>query len=119
MKNQKRRFLIKDVDCVITVNVVSTQKEIFGWLDEAIENLQYGFTATEDDTYSILYKDGTEDHIYIGDYDGHKIRRNNIASMVFSNSEDYIVYGNFEMSENGIVYASFEEKIAEENIVEV
>lgn len=66
----------------------------------------------------ILYKDGTEDHVDVY-YDGHKIKRKNIASIVYANENTYIVYGNFEINEYGIVTTSFDERIASQNIVEV
>lgn len=118
MKNLNTRyFFLKDIETTVIVEFAGTQKEIFGWLDDMIENLQYDWFHT-DDTFCILYKDGTEEYIN-SDYDGHKIKRNNIASIVYSNDCSYIVYGNFEINEYGIVYTAYDEKIDNSNIVEI
>lgn len=112
-----RYFFLKDIETTVIVEFARTQKEIFGWLDDMIENLQYDWFHT-DDTFCILYKDGTEEYIN-SDYDGHKVKRNNIASIVYSNDCSYIVYGNFEINEYGIVYTAYDEKIDNSNIVEI
>ena len=88
-----RTFLIKDIDYKIVVEP-STRKEILSYLDEYLE---YDFFDPSDDSFAILYKDGSEDYIN-ADYDSHKIRRQHIASMVYTNSYSDIVYGNFEMN---------------------
>lgn len=118
MKNLNTRyFFLKDIETTVIVEFARTQKEIFSWLDEMVENLQYDWFHT-DDTFCILYKDGTEEYIN-SDYDGHKIKRNNIASIVYSNDCSYIVYGNFEINECGVVYTAYDEKIDNSNIVEI
>ena len=58
-------------------------------------------------------------HCINEDYDGHKIRRQNIASIVYDNPCTSIVYGNFAINEYGVVTTAFEEDINKTNIVEV
>ena len=82
-----------------------------------MENLQYDWFST-DDTVQILYNDGNTDYIN-SDYDGHKIRRQNIESIVYSNDSSYIVFGEIEINEYGVVYPAFTEKIAGTNVKEV
>ena len=113
-----RIFKILDIDCQVVVEIEKTQKEMFSWLDEYIDNLPYDWFDASDETFEILYKDGTVD-IIDQEYDGHKIRRNNIKSFCYNNACSAIVYGAFEINEYGVVYASDVEKIASENIVEV
>ena len=118
MKREKDRvFNIIDIDSNITVEIAKTRKEIFIWMDEFIENLEYDWFDC-DDVFMILYDNGTTDYIDIA-YDGHKIKRQHISSMVYSNDCTYIVFGNFAMNEYGVVTTSFEEKIADFNIKEV
>lgn len=116
MFTKDRYFLIKDLGVTTLVETATTQKDIFGWLDDMIDNLSYGYDT--DDTYEILYKDGSSEYIN-RDYDGHKIRRNNIKSMVYSNDCSYIVYGSFYVNEYGVVTANDEMYIDNSNIVEV
>lgn len=113
-----RTFRILDIDCKSIVEIVKTQKEVLSWMDEYLENLEYDWFEAADDAFEILYKDGTVDFIN-EDYDGHKIRRNNIASIVYNNACTAIVYGGFQINEYGVVTASESIKIAEENIEEV
>lgn len=115
--NKDRRFLIKDIDCEILVEVVS-RKEVLSWLEEYLENLPYEWFDGSNDCFHILYKDGSYDCIN-EEYDGHKIKKQNIASIVYNNPCTSIVYGNFEINEYGVVTTAFEEKIAEENIIEI
>ena len=115
---ETRTFRIRDIDCESIVEVARTQKEVLSWLDEYIENLAYDWFEASDDTFEILYKDGTEDYIN-EEYDGHKIRRNNIASMVYNNACTAIVYGGFKINEYGVVTASKGIEVAEENIEEI
>ena len=118
-----RYFFIKDIECTIIVESMS-RKRLLYWLDDYVEcinqNNQYhtNIYDVEDETYEILYTDGTTDYIDCN-YDGHKIKRINIVSIVNSNANSYIVYGNFEVSETGVIYAAAEEKIDDTNIVEV
>ena len=111
-----RRFLIKDINCEVLVEVMS-RKEVLEWMDEYLENLPYEWFDGSNDCFHILYKDSSCDCIN-EEYDGHKIKRQNIASIVYDNACTSIVYGNFEINEYGVVTTSFEEKIAKENIVE-
>ena len=112
-----RYFYLIDIDSTITVEYGKNKKDVLSWLDEFIDNLPYDWFYS-DDTFQILYKDGTTDYIDIG-YDGHKIRRQHIESIVYSNDCTYIVYGNIEMNECGVVYPAFLETIADYNILEV
>ena len=113
-----RRFRIIDIDCESIVEIVKTQKEALSWMDEYLENLPHDWFMASDDSFEILYKDGTADYIS-EDYDGHRIRRNNIASIVYNNACTAIVYGGFSINEYGVVTASENISIAEENIEEV
>lgn len=115
MKN-KRIFNVNDIDANIVVEI-STRKEIFSWLNDFIDNLPYEWFSS-DDTYSILYNDGSFDYIDIN-YDGHKIKKQNIKSLVFSNDCTYMVYGSFEINNYGVVTVSDKEIIAAENITEI
>ena len=118
MSIKRRAFNIIDIDCITIVEVSSNKKEIFSWMDEHIENMMGGWDYADDDSYEILYNDGTYDYVDCC-YDGHKIKRNNIKSMVFNNAETSIVFGPFEINEYGVVTVSEEEKISKENIEEV
>ena len=51
-----RYFLIKDLNCTVLVEIVKTQKEVFDWLDDMIDNLPYEWFHT-DDVFEILYKE--------------------------------------------------------------
>lgn len=118
MKVAERKFRIEDIDCVSIVEVVNKQKDILDVVDEFIENLQYDFFDPSDDSFAILYKDGTMDFIDAC-YDGHKVRRNNIVSMVYNNACSAVVYGGFEINEYGVVTVSEQVVIAENNITEI
>lgn len=112
-----RIFLIKDIDCKVLVEVMS-RKEVLEWMDEYLENLPYEWFDGSEDCFQILYKDGSCDYIN-EEYDGHKIKRQNIVSIVYDNACTSIVYGNFEINEYGVITTAFEEKIAEENVIEI
>lgn len=112
-----RTFLIQDIDCKVDVRQVS-RKEALSYMDEYLENFPYDWFDRSWATTHILYKDGSYDCVN-EDYDGHKIKRQHIASIVFDNECDSVVYGNFEINEYGVVTTSFEEVIADKNIVEV
>ena len=107
-------YKILDIDANVVVELSNTQKEIFDWMDEYLENLQYDWYDGSDMSFRILYKDGTEDVIDM-DYDGHKVRKNNIKSMVFDNACTSIVYGTYQINEYGVVNTS-NETIISENI---
>lgn len=112
-----RVFKIIDIDAEVIVEVVS-RKEVLSWLDEYIENLKYDWFDGSDNCFHILYKDGSYDYVN-EEYDGHKVKRQHIASIVYDNACSSMVYGNFEINEYGVVTVAFEEKIASENILEV
>ena len=118
MKTKERIFKIEDIDCEVTVEIVNRQKDIFDLIDEFTENLRYSWFDADDDTFQILYKDGTEDYIE-SDYDGHKIKRNNISSIVYNNACTSIVYGSFEINEYGVITAAENTTIADSNITEI
>lgn len=114
---KRRNFLVEDIDCSITVEI-DTRKNILSAMDEFVENLEYDWFDASDEVFEILYKDGTEDRID-EDYDGHKIKRQNIESMVYSNPCTYVVYGNFEMNDYGVVHTAYVESISDVNIKEI
>ncbi len=89
----------------IEIEVVTAVKDVFDWLEQYIYNLNENVDFDpSDEAFEIVYKNGKTD--YIGsDYDGHKISKRNIKSIVYSNPEDYIVYGDYEVNEYGIVSA--------------
>ena len=118
MKIKERIFRIEDIDAEVMVEVVNRQKDIFDCLDDYMDNFNEDFFCTEDDSFEILYKNGKTDYIS-SDWDGHKVRRNSILSMVYNNACTAVVYGNFEINEYGVVYASESEVIADENITEI
>lgn len=106
-----KTFLIKDINCKMEVEEIS-RKEILNWLDDYINYIEF----QDDETmFGILYKDGTEDVIDYT-YDGHKIRRTNIQSIVFDNDCTNTVYGTYSINEWGVVTTSFETNINSENI---
>lgn len=119
MKEIKTRiFKIIDLDCDSIVEFASTQKEFFSWMDEYLYNLQYDWFDGSDDTFEILYKDGSRDYIN-EEYNGHKIRKKNIVSMVYNNACTAMVYGGFSINEYGVVTASETVNIAEYNLKEI
>lgn len=106
MKN--RYFYIPDIDAVETVEIDS-RKNLLSIVDEAIESINNGMWE-DAGVISILYKDGSFEYID-EEYDGHKIRKINIVSIVWANPETYCVYGGFEVNEWGVVTASATEAI--------
>ena len=118
MKKSERHFMIQDINCISIVEIVSKTKDIFDWLDNYIDNLCYDWFDPSDESFSILYKDGTQDYID-ENYDGHKIKRQNIQSMVYDNPCTSMVYGTFEINEYGVVTTSVIEKISNVNIKEI
>ena len=119
MKVKERVFKIEDIDCEVTVEVVNRQKDIFDYLDDAIENTdEYGYDGFGDDTYHIIYADGTE-VIVDGYSERSKIKRKGIIAMCFNNDCTAVVYGNFSINEYGVVSASAEIDISDYNIKEV
>lgn len=119
-KLQKDRyFYIKDVECTTTISY-TTRKELLWLLDNILNNRYDTYEFMEDvgACFHIMYKDGSEDVIDMF-YDGHKIKKINIASIVYTDATENLVYGNFEVSECGLVSASLTEKIDNTNVVEV
>ena len=106
---ENRKFIIPSIDCTSVVEF-DTRKNLLDYLDCFIENLQQGFKPEE--YYDMLYDDGTEDRID-QEYDGHKIRRQHIVSMVYNNEMTSCVYGNFEINEWGSVYPAIQTIISE------
>ncbi len=102
MKIKEIPIHIKDVDCIITIEVMSKAKDIFDYLEQYTNNLQYDWFDPDDESFQILYKDGTAEYID-NSYDGHKIKRTGIQSMVYNNPETYIVYGTYEINDYGVV----------------
>ena len=118
MKIDERIFKIDDIDCEVIVEVVGRQKDILDCMDEYIDNMNYDWFDASDDCYMILYKDGSEEYIH-EDYDGHKIKRKGIVSIVNNNPCTSVVYGGFAINEYGVVTTSEVEDISEYNIHEV
>lgn len=116
---KEKRFKIIDIDSTLIVEIARTQKEIFEWMDEFIQNLEMD-VSNDDETFQILYKDGKEEYIN-HEYDGHKIHRKNIRSIVYNNDSTAMTYGPFEINEYGVVSVSCSDvtTIANENIKEI
>ncbi len=113
-----RIFKIIDLDCDCIVEISHNQKEIFSWMDEYIENLQYDWFDGSDDTFEILYEDGSCDYIN-QEYNGHKIRKKNIVSLIYNNACTAMVYGGFSINEYGVVSVCDHINITPNNILEV
>lgn len=116
---RRKYFLIKDIDCQIIVEEC-TRKSILDNLDGYLDCLEMASQNPnlyngEDETFSILYNDGSEDVINY-EYDGHHIKRTGIASIVYDNPETSCVYGNYAINAYGVVYPSFVSEIDEDNI---
>lgn len=114
-----RIFKIIDIDCESIVEF-DTRKHLLDNIEQYVENLQYDWFDGSDMSYCIMYKNGTCECIN-EDFDGHKIRKQNIISIVENNSCTSVVYGAFEMNEYGVVTVSEDEitRISEKNIIEV
>lgn len=119
MAYKYRYFKINDVGCVSQVSISSTIKEIFDYMNEYLENIKSvkGFDPS-DDSFDILYKDGTTDCVN-SDYDGHHIRKRGIASLVWTNACDSVVYGGWAINEHGVVIPSETVQIANYGITEI
>ena len=63
MRKEIKTFHIKDVDCTIEIEIMSTQEDIFDWLDQYIDNLKYDWFDATDESFQILYKNGTVEYI--------------------------------------------------------
>ena len=127
MKVKERIFHIRDVDCYIAIEVMSKQKDILELMDEHIDNIQFAKSLNDDsqfgrfvsdDVFMILYKDGKSEYIDSA-YDGHKVKRTGIVSIVCNGDYGAMVYGAFEINEFGVVTTAEKETIADHNIKEV
>lgn len=88
----------------IEVVIMTTRKDVLDYADEYIENLDNEWFDATDETFEIIYKDGSTEYID-SNYEGQKIRRNNIKSILYNNPCGYIVYGEYEMNEYGVAHA--------------
>lgn len=113
---QTRYYRIYDIDCTIIVEYES-RKELLSWLNEYIDNLQYDWFDGSEQAFNILYDDGTYTCIN-EDYDGFKIKKQHISSIVYDNPCTSMVYGSYEINSYGVVTPSFE-TIVDNNIKEV
>ena len=113
---KSRCFLIADIDTKMIVNE-TTRKDIIGYIDEHIENIEYG-NDMSDYAFRILYKDGSTDEVSGNDYNGHKIKRINILSIVVDNPCTSITYGKYAINQYGVVNPSSKMEI-DNNIIEV
>lgn len=111
-----RHFLIADIDEKIIVEE-TTRKDILEYMDEHLENIEHG-NDMSDYAFHILYKDGSTDGVSGNDYDGHKIKRINILSIVVNNPCTSIAYGNYRINKYGVVNPSSKMEI-DNNIIEV
>ena len=116
IKVKSRYFLIKDIDEKIIVEE-TTLKDIIGYIEEYLENIEY-WNDMSDYAFRILYKDGSTDEVSGNDYNGHKIKRINILSIVVDNACTSITYGNYRINQYGVVNPSSEMEI-DNNIIEV
>ena len=114
MKNE-RYFYSKEIDATLTVSYES-RKTLLEMIDEMVKmmNSSEGY---RDCQYGILYKDGSAD-IIDEEFDGHKIRRTNIKSIVYTDGSGVMVYGHFEVNDALSVTAS-DEDVVDESIEEV
>ena len=103
MRKEIRTIHTSDVDTDVEIEIMTRAKDVLDWMDEYIENFEEDWFDPTDDSFEILYKDGTTDSVDSW-YDGHKIRRQGIKSIVYNNPCTYIVYGDYEVNEYGIVH---------------
>ena len=109
---RRKYYRIKDLDCEIIVEEC-TRKSILDNLDEYLDVLKTAeehpnWYTGEDEAFHILYNDGSEDSISNYFYDGHHIKRTNIASIVYNNPSTSCVYGNYSINDSGVVSPSFD-----------
>lgn len=100
----KKLYDIKDYDDKSIVWETKRQKDILDILDEMIENAEtYGWDYTfEDDSFYIEYADGkTYEAGAYGEYGEYK--KKGIVKIIYTNSNDTQVYGNYEANEYGNV----------------
>ena len=123
MSYSRRYFLIKDLDCKIIVEETS-RKDILRDLDyyieainDAKENPNSNVYIGDEEVFSILYADGSEDRVDY-EYDGHRVKRTGIVSVVYDNPESSVVFGPYQINDSGVVTPAFETRI-DANIKEV
>ncbi|WP_302969482.1 hypothetical protein [Megamonas funiformis] len=83
------------------------RKDALSYIDEHIENIEFD-NDMSDYSFRILYKNGNMDSVVGNDYDGHKIARINIESIVIDNPCTSMVYGNYNINEYGVVNPAHE-----------
>ena len=111
------KYHIIDLDCEIIVEE-TTRKEILSYLDEYLENLEYGYDMS-DFAFHILYTNGKAISIVDNDdTDAHQIRRQNILSMVYDNPSTSMTFGPYAINEYGVVTPS-DKMYIDPNIEEV
>lgn len=113
---RRKYFLIKDLDCKIIVEETS-RKDILRDLDyyiEAVndynENPNGILSIPDEEVFSILYTDGSEDRIDC-EYDGHHVKRTGIVSIVYDNPMSSVVFGPYSINDSGVVTPSFDMEI--------
>lgn len=114
--NKTKYFLIKDLDAEIEV-IETTRKELLDYLDQYIDNLKYDWFDGSDESFGILYSDGTEDSVDVN-YDGHHVRRTGIVSVVYDNPANSMCYGPYCINQYGVVSTSNKIQI-DRNIEEI
>jgi hypothetical protein len=112
-----KEYKINDLNCDILVEINSSIRDMFSYVDQYIENFEDEWFYADDDAFAILYKDGSWDFID-GNYDGHKIKRINVESMRYDNSDTSMVYGNYDINYYGVVNPS-DIMYIDDNITEV
>lgn len=119
--DDKRYFYMSDIDNTITVEY-ATRKEMLELIDNYVENCKtrdemiannnsnaYLYDMSQE-TFTILYKDGTTEYID-EDFDGHHVKRQHIESIVNENSSTVMVYGHFGLNECGVAEPTFNDEI--------
>lgn len=108
---RRKYFLIKDLDCKIIIEETS-RKDLLRDLDYYIEtvndfneNPNSNLSIPDEESFSILYADGSEDCINY-EYDGHRIKRTGIVSIVYDNPMSSVVFGPYSINDSGVVYPS-------------
>ena len=106
---KKKEYYVADVDTWIDVWETKKQKEILDVLDESLEMEKLWIDGNphvcnpfEDDSFYILYNDGSSYCKMDGIEDG-VYKKKNIKAIVYSNACDTWVYGEYEVNEYGIV----------------
>lgn len=100
----KDKLHLTDDNYYIIVEIMNTRRDVLDYLEQYLDNLQFEWFDASDEVFEIVYKDGTTDYIDFN-YDGHKIKKNNIKSILYSNPETYIVYGDYEINGYGVAHA--------------